>query len=275
VFGSWVRELRERIGVKQSEVEDHLNKGRGFMNRLESGATPPDRSTCDILADALGVDPDELWERAAPERLRGLDEDLADWHREKLKAASEFVLAPFEQALIEGIRAQLPDEKERAAAVLLVGSIVLNAGSKPTLLADAASWVNEEAGYENARAMLQASEMRVHELRYARDEAVASWRKAEHAVVEAAKLEAEARQIAVRASQIPDEYRDLVSALNERSGAMSERRRQVEEEAAEIQRRLAVIEDELQQAQAVLAGRAQLVRRIEADRRSSALARRR
>jgi transcriptional regulator with XRE-family HTH domain len=76
-----LREWRERRLLTQAELAKRVGVSVGTVNRIERGANPPRLSTVRRLAEALGVDPDDLvvWDGPAvegartPEANRGRD----------------------------------------------------------------------------------------------------------------------------------------------------------------------------------------------------------
>ncbi len=89
-FNRYIKRRRLQLGLSQRAIDAEMQLGTGWLSRLESGDIhgPPSRAACAVLARVLQLDADELWSRAAPERLRAYDEDLLTWHVEQLERAS-------------------------------------------------------------------------------------------------------------------------------------------------------------------------------------------
>ncbi len=92
-FSKVLHHWRKACGRTQADIEAEVGLAAGTMSRLESGTTKrgPDKATCTLLAQAIGVDPRVLWEVAAPARLSAIDPDLAAWHKARVSAVSSTV----------------------------------------------------------------------------------------------------------------------------------------------------------------------------------------
>ena len=80
-FGEKLRAWRKSARVSQASLERVIGRNRGWVNSHEKGVTkPPDKGTCDQIAQALGLTDPVVWAAARAERLRGFDEDLWRWY---------------------------------------------------------------------------------------------------------------------------------------------------------------------------------------------------
>ncbi|MAG24138.1 hypothetical protein CMI47_01035 [Candidatus Pacearchaeota archaeon] len=80
-FGEKLRAWRKSARVSQASLERVIGRNRGWVNSHEKGVTkPPDKGTCDQIAQALGLADPVVWAAARAERLRGFDEDLWRWY---------------------------------------------------------------------------------------------------------------------------------------------------------------------------------------------------
>jgi transcriptional regulator with XRE-family HTH domain len=88
-FGDRIKEWRVRAGKTQAELDDAIGKRLGYTSQLEGGhiKKPPDRPTCQRIADALGMSKDEIWRHAARARLREFDPHLLEFHDEEVARA--------------------------------------------------------------------------------------------------------------------------------------------------------------------------------------------
>lgn len=88
-FNRYIKRRRLQLGLSQRAIDAEVQLGTGWLSRVESGEIhgPPSRAACEVLARVLQLDADDLWSRAAPERLRAYDEDLLTWHVEQLEHA--------------------------------------------------------------------------------------------------------------------------------------------------------------------------------------------
>jgi len=59
-IGKHLRELREAKAFSQGDLEKRTGLLRSYISRVEAGHTAPSRPTLERLADALGVEPQEL-----------------------------------------------------------------------------------------------------------------------------------------------------------------------------------------------------------------------
>ena len=80
-FGEKLRAWRKSARVSQASLERTIGRNRGWVNSHEKGVTkPPDKGTCEQIAQALGLADQVVWAAARAERLRGFDEDLWRWY---------------------------------------------------------------------------------------------------------------------------------------------------------------------------------------------------
>lgn len=68
-FGLRVKELRLASGLSQEAFADHASIARSYMSRIERGMANPSLEAIEGLADALDVDPSELFAYVEPARL--------------------------------------------------------------------------------------------------------------------------------------------------------------------------------------------------------------
>ena len=68
-FGLRVKELRLASGLSQEAFADHASISRSYMSRIERGMANPSLEAIEGLADALDVDPSELFACVEPARL--------------------------------------------------------------------------------------------------------------------------------------------------------------------------------------------------------------
>jgi transcriptional regulator with XRE-family HTH domain len=66
-FGTLVAAHRKRHGWTQAELAEHAELSEDMISRMESGATGARFPTIERLADALGIDPAELFTSELPE----------------------------------------------------------------------------------------------------------------------------------------------------------------------------------------------------------------
>lgn len=59
-FGHYLKDLRDKRGRKQMEVEDSLHMRHGRLSLIESGDRPVDEQLLEQLAKEYGVPPEEL-----------------------------------------------------------------------------------------------------------------------------------------------------------------------------------------------------------------------
>ncbi|OPA93705.1 transcriptional regulator [Pseudomonas fluorescens] len=65
-FGLRVKALRLASGLSQEAFADHASIARSYMSRIERGMANPSLDAVESLADALGVDPSQLFEIVEP-----------------------------------------------------------------------------------------------------------------------------------------------------------------------------------------------------------------
>jgi transcriptional regulator with XRE-family HTH domain len=108
-FGELLKEWRVRAGKTQAELDAALDKRLGYTSQLEGGyiKKPPDRPTCELIAQALGVSRHEVWAHAARARLREFDPELLAFHDDEIartSGVSAIELSDHERALVDACR---------------------------------------------------------------------------------------------------------------------------------------------------------------------------
>jgi transcriptional regulator with XRE-family HTH domain len=69
-FGRWLANQRRRAGMTQKDVATKCHLSDPYITRLELGSIdPPPRTTCKLLARAMGVRFEEVWRAAFAARL--------------------------------------------------------------------------------------------------------------------------------------------------------------------------------------------------------------
>jgi transcriptional regulator with XRE-family HTH domain len=71
VFAANLRRLRHEKGLSQDDLAYEAEVSRSYLSQLEKGAFYAGLNIIGRLAEALGVEPDELLKRGAAERKRG------------------------------------------------------------------------------------------------------------------------------------------------------------------------------------------------------------
>lgn len=115
-FGELIRHAREARGLSQSEVERQTRRTTGYLCRLEQGHLgPPPKDGVDALADALELEPAELWRIAAYQR----DPDVfeAGYRAARMDLAAELVADRIRELADERLR-ELEEENARLHATL-------------------------------------------------------------------------------------------------------------------------------------------------------------
>ena len=139
-FARFLKRRRSQLGLSQRAIDAHVELGGGWTSRLEKGDIigPPGRKTCQKLAAILEMPPDDLWARAAPERLRLYDPDLWAWHRDRLDSPDTTRLHDGIYELADEIAAfdrEFPDDESIAWAfttlLTTLGALLSQGGSAP------------------------------------------------------------------------------------------------------------------------------------------------
>lgn len=63
MVGKRIREERERQKLSQTELAESVGKDRQYLYKIEMGKVTPNVTTIAILAEALGVEPGELFKK--------------------------------------------------------------------------------------------------------------------------------------------------------------------------------------------------------------------
>jgi transcriptional regulator with XRE-family HTH domain len=121
-FGEQLRAWRKKAGVSQATLERTIGRNRGWVNAQEKAVTkPPDKATCQKIAQALDLSDRLVWGTARAERLQGFDEDLWLWYEcgdQDAPGATGDEITPTEteETLIEILRWLDKDLKRDAGA---------------------------------------------------------------------------------------------------------------------------------------------------------------
>lgn len=70
-FGAWLAKKRNEAGFTQKQLAEKCKLTAPYVARLESGSVdPPPYSTCKVLARALSIPSDQLWELSFSARMK-------------------------------------------------------------------------------------------------------------------------------------------------------------------------------------------------------------
>lgn len=69
-IGKRIQKRRKELRLTQKELADRIHKVEGSVRQYENGLRMPDGTTKNALADALGVDCDELFHFDSPEDFK-------------------------------------------------------------------------------------------------------------------------------------------------------------------------------------------------------------
>lgn len=111
-FSEIVRSTREAKGLTQAQLAEKIGVTSAYISELENDRKmPPPYATTAVLAQALDLDADELWELAQAER-----EEYKRRSEERKKAALQVAfakedLSDFEQEVLKQVRAAKKDDR--------------------------------------------------------------------------------------------------------------------------------------------------------------------
>lgn len=70
-FGSWLSDQRERVGLTQRALARRCGITAGYIATIEADiAEPPPAKTCKVIARAIGIAWEDVWQRSLAARLR-------------------------------------------------------------------------------------------------------------------------------------------------------------------------------------------------------------
>lgn len=70
VFGSFLKRIRKKEKVTQEKLASYLNVSTVYVHQLETAKVDaPNKEKCLIIAEALGADPDLVWNTAKEQKL--------------------------------------------------------------------------------------------------------------------------------------------------------------------------------------------------------------
>jgi transcriptional regulator with XRE-family HTH domain len=79
-LGDKIRQLREMSGLTQGQLASHSAVSQGYLSQLENGEVKnPSAAVLLRIAQAMGIDPDELFEAAGYPTVRMLRKQYADY----------------------------------------------------------------------------------------------------------------------------------------------------------------------------------------------------
>jgi len=78
-FSLWLQGWMDRLGWDQSEMARRAGVTRATINRVLSETRRPGPATCAAIAKALGVDDEEVLQRAGILNKRAGDMSLSEW----------------------------------------------------------------------------------------------------------------------------------------------------------------------------------------------------
>ena len=62
-FGRCVRQLRQAAGLSQVEFSERCGFYQTYLSRVENGRANPTLNAIEVIANSLGLDVFELWEK--------------------------------------------------------------------------------------------------------------------------------------------------------------------------------------------------------------------
>ena len=104
-FGEFLKKQRKKKKLTQEDLAHKLNVSNTYIHQLETGKIDaPNYQRCEQLAQALGIEVDELWSRARKERLEKYAEragvSLEELCQELGAEVDGIELTPAERSLI-------------------------------------------------------------------------------------------------------------------------------------------------------------------------------
>src|SRR6266508_3736199 len=128
-LGDRIRELRDELRLTQGQLASGSSVSQGYLSQLENGAVKnPSAAVLLRVAQAMGIDPDELFEAAGYPTVRMLRQIYQDYE------------STVDADLLRYL-ANLPRDRQRLLLLVLQGMVqVLNGSSEPNHGAEAASF---------------------------------------------------------------------------------------------------------------------------------------
>lgn len=131
-LGDRIRELRDELGLTQGQLASGSSVSQGYLSQLENGEVKnPSAAVLLRVAQAMHIDPDELFEAAGYPTVRMLRQIYQDYE------------STVEADLLRYL-ANLPRDRQRRLLLILRGmEQVLNGSSDSS---NGSDWANPDAG---------------------------------------------------------------------------------------------------------------------------------
>ncbi len=156
-FGDKLKQWRGERGLTQADLDKAIGKNRGHIAQIETGRLkPPEMPLCARIADVLGLDPVDVWEAAAPERLERFDSDLLDWHRRQVNRARELPLSDEESTFVQELR-RLRSSDSPESVIALIETVLQLQAAIDTRIANAGTRRRESASLAERAISLDAA----------------------------------------------------------------------------------------------------------------------
>ena len=116
-FGEFLKKQRKKRKMTQEDLARRLNVSNSYIHQLETGKIDArGKRRCEQLAEALGIDVDELWSKARKERLEKYAEragvSLEEFFQEVGAEVDGVELSSAERSLIRLYRKLDPQTKK-------------------------------------------------------------------------------------------------------------------------------------------------------------------
>lgn len=120
-FGDWLKSVMERRGWANKDLAAALDTDSGTVSRWRNNRRVPDPASCELLAEALGVDPDIVLVRAGHRKPRrpveeyDVTEDMLEAKRRMEEATEAFQTVTVNRRILWG-DARLTSQTQMASA---------------------------------------------------------------------------------------------------------------------------------------------------------------
>ncbi len=98
-IGARIRELREKCGLSQGDIERASGMMRAYISRIERGHTVPNLESIERFATALGVPVHELFRDGEPSKASNPIAEMIAGYLRKMKPAERELLLKLARSL--------------------------------------------------------------------------------------------------------------------------------------------------------------------------------
>lgn len=124
-FGDWLKSVMERRGWANKDLAAAVNTDSGTVSRWRNNRRVPEPESCELIAEALGIDPDIVLVRAGHRRQRrpveeyDVTEDMMEAKRRMEEAAEAFQTVTVKRGILYNVEANTSQSQSASASATI------------------------------------------------------------------------------------------------------------------------------------------------------------